>query len=283
MPIAHHVMLRLKDSRVIAPSTRARRLVARTVFRLASDSGLLAFRAVDTHLHLELACAYDVAKETTRRIEISLARQLHPGIGFVTPHIKPIVDQFHLRKTFRYVLDQAAHHGFDDDPFHEASNLPDLLGLRTLGRFTTGNVRALLPRVRREELLQLLGVETMETLGPGDPSLDQLVEAAAAAAALPDLRGRTREVVEARWAAIHAAESANSAELAQRLGLQRRVVQKIRARDVAEPLVRAVRLQLRWRSSQPNPDERLLADTQAVPKVDRDRTLRTLRTGRQVR
>lgn len=42
----------------------------------------------------------------------------------------PVVDQGHLVHTFRYVLDQAHHHGIDDDPWLEGTSLPELVGLR---------------------------------------------------------------------------------------------------------------------------------------------------------
>ena len=56
MALGHHIMLRLDDSRVIAPVVEDRRAMARAVLKAGRPFRLLAFRAADTHLHLEVAC-----------------------------------------------------------------------------------------------------------------------------------------------------------------------------------------------------------------------------------
>ena len=57
MAIAHHLMLRLVDSRVIAPTEASRLELARSVLTIGRDYDLLAFGAADTHAHLEAACS----------------------------------------------------------------------------------------------------------------------------------------------------------------------------------------------------------------------------------
>ena len=49
-------MLRLRDDRVIAPTTAARRTLAGVVLGLGREPGLLAFSGADTHVHLLVAC-----------------------------------------------------------------------------------------------------------------------------------------------------------------------------------------------------------------------------------
>ena len=139
MPIAHHVMLRTEERRVLAPSVMQRRALAAAVHEVAG-AGLLAFRGSDTHVHLLLLV------------------------------------------------------GFGSDPWHDASVLPDLLGLRVLGGDVRERVRERLPRVDRRRLLEILGVEALHA----GADLAIGVEAAAAAVARADLSGKARCVVAAR-------------------------------------------------------------------------------------
>jgi hypothetical protein len=54
-------------------------------------------------------------------------------------------------------LTQIKRHGVTHlDPLLEATNLPDLLGLRSVGRYTAANVRRVLPRIQRGQLLEML-------------------------------------------------------------------------------------------------------------------------------
>jgi len=83
-PLAHHLMLRLRDDRVIAPTTAARRTLAGVVLGLGREPGLLAFSGADTHVHLLVACDRAASGQLARRAEISLTRRLAPGVGFST-------------------------------------------------------------------------------------------------------------------------------------------------------------------------------------------------------
>ena len=140
------------------------------------------------------------------------------------------------------MLQQRAHHGLDGDPLREASNLPDLLGLRAIGAYTRANVRRLLPRVHRSELLEILGVPE---LTPSDGPFDLIVEATLAAAALPALAGSSPEVLAARRALVEVVgHQMAPAALARRIGVSRRTLFRIRARRGDDALVRSVHLQL---------------------------------------
>jgi hypothetical protein len=112
--LAQHVNISLRDHRVIAPSTAARRRLAYVVFRQCGPK-LLVFSGVDTHLHLELLCGRTAAGEIVRRIEIALQRWLQPQVGF-QHYCEPVRDQGHLRRAFFYILRQRERHGYDDDP-----------------------------------------------------------------------------------------------------------------------------------------------------------------------
>lgn len=248
-PLAHQVILRLRDDRVLAPTVAARRALAGAVARAGEPFSLLVFRAADTHLHIVALCPAPEAVELGRRVAIAIGRALALPVGFNTGHVRPVTDQAHLRSLFFYVLGQERHHGIDLDPFHDASNLPDLLGMRLLARHTLRTVRASLPRLRRADLLKPLGIAAL----PEEPaSYGPLAEAAAAAGGLPTLTGRSAEVVAARRAAVHTARDALSgAETARLLGLSERAITRLRGEETDKDLVLAVRRQLAVRAARP--------------------------------
>jgi hypothetical protein len=85
---------------------------------------------------------------------------------------------------------------------------------------------------------------------PAELSLAPLEDAAAAAFALPNLRGRTADVVAARRAALAVArDRARPGDAAAALGLSERTARHMLKRkgDVPRALVRAVHLQLALR------------------------------------
>lgn len=257
-PIAHHIRLRLRADRVIAPSTREQRLLATAALKLGRLFVLLAFRAADTHIHLQAACDGAAACEYGRRLAISLQRRLSIGVGFEPTYVQPILDQRHLVRTFFYILRQHTRHGLSNDPLHEASNIPDLLGLRINGRYTAGNVRAKLPRVTRPMLLEQLGCAELATSDdrPEDVCFDHLADAAAAAIGEPELRGRSSRIVAARRAAAHvAAPDLPSERIAQHLGIARRTVDRLLTEPAPAELVRAVTLQLAARAQRDLDDD----------------------------
>jgi len=242
--------MRLEVDRVITRSDGERRRLARIVLQRSIGFDLLAFRAVDTHLHLDLAEPRDRSVELCRRISISWYSVDPGGPRLITLDPKPIRDQWHLQNTFRYILDQAPRHGYEVDLFHEASVLVDLLGLRVTGAQVLARVRELLPRIRRQELLDRLGpVDLRRPIA----SFVRLAEAAAAAVALPDLEGRDAERSAARRAAALAVRPhLDTREIADLLGVSRRRVEQLQIGAdrprVGDALVRAVELQLRLRS-----------------------------------
>ncbi len=181
--LAWHLMFRTDDDRVIAPSTAARRALARTVYELAGPCGLLAFGAADNHLHVVVVCSRELAGRLAQRLAVALRARLGIAVRFFPTRFREVRDQRHLRAVLHYVLGQRNHHGLGSDPFLDASSLPELLGMRLLRTDSVGLVRELLPRVTRGELQKHLGVATLE-LGP---SLVQPVDAVAGALGLADL------------------------------------------------------------------------------------------------
>ncbi|MCC6525744.1 MAG: hypothetical protein IT373_24065 [Polyangiaceae bacterium] len=251
-PLGWHIGMRLADDRVLASTPHERRLLSRGVLRHGERARLVAYRAVDTHLHAELLCERAEVGRFTRSVGSAVAAALGRQVPLHMSFVKPIADQRHGLATLRYILGQERHHGLDSDPFHEASNLPDLLGLRVLGAHTARVLGQAFPRVRRLELLEAFGGAASSEA----QELELLEDAAAAAFALPDLRGRGPEIVVARRAAVQAAgRAATAGELARLLGAGVRTVERLRLQPCGPDLVAAVRGQWRlrsgWRASTP--------------------------------
>jgi hypothetical protein len=211
---------------------------------------LLAFGLADNHLHLLLACARELAAQLAKVVELSLRRRLALPVPFGPAHLTPVEDSRHLDRAFRYVLRQPERHGIDGDPHREASSLPDLLGLRPLGGFTAANVRRELPRIKRHDLLELLGVADLQ---PADGPVEWTVEATLAAAALPSLAGTARAIVVARRAALSVlSDRVPPRRAAEALGICDRTLRRTRRAPVDAALVEAIRGQLRLRLALPS-------------------------------
>jgi len=245
-PIAQHVTMRLADSRVIAPTPAARRIAAATLLECGAADGLLAFGVVDTHAHALVACSRARAGQFARRAEILLHARLRLSCPFDPARLRPILDQWHLQRAVTYVLTQDQRHGVALDPAHDGSSLHEVLGWRVVDTHLAKTLRALVPRLSVPPPVDggtLAGVEVRPEL---------LAEAAAAALALPDLRGRFPLRCAARRAAawVGVVERLHASDLADALEVTRRRVEQI----LVEPsppadLLRATRIQLRFRSA----------------------------------
>lgn len=244
-PIGYHTRIRLRGNRVIAPTTANRLMLVRIVCKMARKDNLLAFSVGDTHLHLESANSRLAAGRLVQRIESTSRRRLDLKGGFDEPYFKSIWEQQHLENTFEYDLTQNEHHGIGWDPYYETTNLLDLLGMRLVGDFTAGNVRSFLPRIKREYLIGILGVDPFVNVTV-NPLL--VAEAAASAVGLPELTGSSRPEIQARIAADHVVRSQlPSAQLASLLRTSERTLYRIRQRNPDPRLVRAISLQMKMR------------------------------------
>lgn len=245
-PIGFHVTIRLEDDRPIATTTAARRALARVVLTQGERRGLLAFGVADDHLHAELATDRATAGAFALYVETALSWQLRLGARFEPARIRPLHDQRHAYNTFHYAHRQDSRHELGLDRAREGTSLPDLLGLRVLETSLVARVRAHLPRVRRDDLARSFPADGFE----GAVNLEVLADAAAAALALPDLRGRSADVQRARRAAMHAAGlEVSSRRLGECLGLGIRAVQSLRKLPGEPPLIRAVQQQAALRTA----------------------------------
>jgi hypothetical protein len=246
MGLGYHVIQRLEDDRVLVRDTAARRVYAEAVLRLGKDAGLFCFGLPDNHSHVGLECDRATAGRFAQRLGTALRKRLELPVPFEPARLRPIRDQGHLVNAFGYIAAQAEHHGIDADPWLEATVVPDLLGLRVIGGYVLKRVRALLPRLRREHLLEKLGIDRLE----GGHDLTDLSDAAAAIIARSTLVGRRVRVLRARRAAVHVAraEGAKTAQIAELLALSSRTVRRLARKDAPASYVRAVKLQLGLRA-----------------------------------
>jgi hypothetical protein len=241
-PIGFHITMRVEGDRDLAASKEARRLFSRTVLRACRPFALLASNWVDTHGHLLTMGSREEAGEAVRRVQIALQLAMAPGAPFERAHFTPVRDASHLRNVFRYILGQAEHHGVQGDRFHDASNGPDLIGARVVGVWTAVNVRRYLRRVRREHILEAMGLPDPDGVAVV-PLLD-LRDAAAASVAAATLGGRTPDLVSARVAAVAVA----GPDAARLLGLPPRTLHRLRASPADPAIVRAIQQQLAMRA-----------------------------------
>lgn len=250
-PLAHHVMMRLDDGRVIARSGPEYRTAAAALLKQGEARGLLAFRVVDSHIHALLVCDRETAGAFARYAGGSLSKRLGLATPFSPARIDPVRTQSHLANTFLYVLRQERRHGIDSDPMHDGSSVPELLGMRVVAPWLRARVAAHLPRVRRSDLEPALGV-AFSTEGASEPPtlhIAALEESAAAAFALPRLVARRDTLaVEARLAAVHSIRDATLADVATPLAVDVATVCRLRSRVAPPAHVRAVTLQLAARS-----------------------------------
>ncbi len=237
------LVLRLGDNRAIAPSRAARRALARAIAALGNEFGVFAWCVADNHLHVAAFCAHESARELARRLAIALQRRLEPGVAFERPRLTPINDQAHARALLTYVIGQSAHHGASQDDAHEGNCVHDLVGTRTLMPWLPERVREHFPRVTRAHLLAPLGVEGFDERRGLD------ADAAAAAFALPSLRGRAAEVVDARRALVAVAGDFEAAQVATALNISPRSVWRLAKVPPPEAHARAVRRQLGLRAA----------------------------------
>ena len=238
--------MRLERDRVIAPTEAERRLLARTVLTVGRDFPIVAFRFGDTHGHMAVAGEEAVAAEAARRIESALKQRLQLPVSFARVEVTPIRDVWHMKNVVRYTFTQDEHHGFRNDPLHEASSLPDALGWRALDTPTAFKLKEQQPRLHRADLLGM--VRMADPQGPVRWDGDWR-DAVAAAICRADGSGKHRDALAARSALVHLAiDSFSPAEIRDRLGVSARAYGRLLEIMPSGAMKRAVRQQLVLRS-----------------------------------
>jgi hypothetical protein len=260
----------LSGGRVLAVTTGAKRTLARVVLEAGRPYRLLMARAVGGDLNLLSACSYPEALRFAHQVGHLLRGSLALPRLFPAPLIVPLRGRRQLRAAFWGGLRPPAASRDSSDPWGEASNLPDLLGLRLVGRHTAHCVERLLPRIATTDLARSLGV-TLDQLTAGPISshaLEQLADAAAAAVAAPDLDGRSRQLCDARRAAVRLAGHALSVQrIAGLLCCSNRSVRGLAKQPANPHLVEAIARQLRLRSAARKPPPPLATVPDAAASV----------------
>jgi hypothetical protein len=244
--IGYHVILRLKDERVIAATQADRRAAACIMIRQGRERGLLACAVVDAQAHAIVLCSRAEAGAYAGRTATSLSAALRLDVAFDAARIAPIRDQRQLANTFDCVLLQQDEHGsLSNSDFHDGTNLPDLIGMRVNGAYSRALLRDYLPRVSERALLERFRVDWSREVD-FDPAL--LIEATLAATGGRSLKGRKKETLVARRAAAGVARLRMEApELAQLFGIDVRTAFRLRSAKYDHELARAIELQLRFR------------------------------------
>lgn len=258
-PIGCLITMELEDRRTLAPTATERRIFARAATRIGGRFAVALFGVSGSSARIAAACTHEESGRLAHRLATSLRTLLHLP-GRFAPARRERVGPERLRMLVDSILEDTR-----DDPAHEATNLPDLLGLRRIGSTTDRILHQLLPQLRRSHLLSILGCDR---LAPGT-SLAHLRAATATSIAATDLGSRSREVVAARRAAVRAAREigASTDEIRDILGMSRNGIYNLELRTASPLLVDSIRLLLTLFDSM-TPQTRGAAQGHTVPETD---------------
>ncbi len=243
-PLAYHLILRLLDNRVIITTPSKRAILIQTINKLSLQRKLLAWRMADTHLHLLIVNNRREAGEFARVVEMALKRRLDLDIGFSPAYIKQIHGQQHFIKTFFYILGQGQHHKILNDPFHEASNVLDIIGLRTINSHAATLVNQYLPRVNKEAVLNLLNINLDKTI----KDFSVLRAATASVVGVDKFHKRVDSEIDVRAAAIKiVGNKLPVSTLAKQLDVSQRTIYRLKKRQANPMIIEALKSQLKMR------------------------------------
>lgn len=196
-----HLSLSVVGRLALARDERERRVLVRTFVR-ASQGRFLAFGLVDDHAHAGLVGPRP--RFLARDVRRALAA-VRPDLVIEAPYLKHVDTRRYLRWLVTYLLNQSVKHGLDVHPaLWTGSCFPDLVGARLLPGFSTAPLRAALPRLRVQNLLEDVGLDPLPLQPVDDDALlgagaARLAEVAASVHGVgPGLVGRTGPVVKAR-------------------------------------------------------------------------------------
>jgi REP element-mobilizing transposase RayT len=228
----------------------ARLLVAVRALVRTAGTWTLMFCIVDEHVHLAVKCD----RERAGRIAQATALAVRPyvgGNGLEPARIRPVSGNRHLDNLVGYLVRQPAKHGVNGHPaLWGGSCFLDLVGARVIDGFDPKRIAAAYPRYRVARLHDAVG---LAGASPAPASLDtvhriglaRLVEATAAAHAVPDLSGRARpaNTVRATAARLGLEAGFRCLEVSDALGVHRSQIGRL-ARRAREDLATAARVRL---------------------------------------
>lgn len=261
-----HATLRLEDNGLICPTKTMRRLVTHSIARIGADSPLVAWAFPDNHGHLAVRGGAEEASHLAWRVELAIQAYRETGAGAFQPRwLRARPDYGYLRNTTRYILDQAAHHGIQSDPFGESDCRVDVLGLRCVVPWARSRIREALPRLADDEIAETLGLSLTALRESACPitasELEHLREATCAVLAVNQLNGKSPLCARARAAAVLTCDrSVRTADIVAALGISAHGVRRIRRGEshwgeewltdpFSRPVPRAIAAQTRWRAA----------------------------------
>lgn len=247
-----HIMISTDGDLAMARDETERRQLVRAVVGVAAGR-LAVFNLVDQHLHL-LA-----RSDWPARLADSVRRVLRSRLGGLElrpPNVKPIRSRDHLLNCVGYILRQTDRHeiGGSNPALWTGSAFLDIVGARILYGFDLAVLVQEVPRLKKRELYEQVGLEPVELVPASDADLlragpARIAELAASVfAASPTYAGRRDETVKARALAAHVADGLDiaTAEIARFIGVAPRAVRYLEDRHRALQIVavRALRLRL---------------------------------------
>jgi hypothetical protein len=230
-----------------AGNSHAARQLAKAVLDLSRGYALLAFRLVGAELHVLVACSEQRAERLGCRLCAHFAPPERRGQPTVFAWTEAVTTRQALQDAFYRLMKPALGASQHRDGEHEASNLPDLVGLRVNGDYTRLNVRSLLPDVHAPELFAFLD---MPGISPPERFTiwEELPDAAAAAFAISDVHAPQPDARRARTAAVQTAcRHLPVARVSQFMRLRRRTVRRLQRTQIDRDALRAVSMQLMLR------------------------------------
>jgi hypothetical protein len=228
-------------------NSHAARQLAKAVLDLSRGYALLAFRLVGAELHVLVACSEQRAERLGCRLSAHFAPPERRGQPPLFGWADAITSREALQDAFYRLMKPALGGSQGHDTEHEASNLPDLVGLRVNGDYTRLNVRSLLPDVHAPELFAFL---EMPGISPPERFTiwEELPAAASAAFAISDVHAPQPDARRARTAAVHTARRhLPVARVSQLMRLRRRTVRRRQRTPVDRDALRAVSMPLTLR------------------------------------
>ena len=203
-----HLTFAASGRRTLTEGEPARRATVRAICRIARGDAPL-FSVVDDHLHVvvagDRARAGRLAGDLARGLRAVLSTEIEPA------RIRRVEGRSHLESLVDYVHRQGRHHGTGEDAvLGSGSSWPDIVGARVLAGFDPDRLLALLPRWRREDVLEKgRGRRSLAPPDLGRVDLGRIVGAAAFASGIgTTVGGRSPTVVAARAVVVRLARQA---------------------------------------------------------------------------
>lgn len=162
-PFAWHLTIRLdpKTSELSDPAECTR--LAETILETGEPFGLVAFRVQESRLRALLVAPQPSVRDFARHLRLCLAHRMELGTDHGSVRVLEVTDAKQFYWQLLHVLRGVALP--EHDRAAEASNLPDLLNLRTAGRYTKIRLRRLLPDLDPVSLWSLMSKDGRPGVG----------------------------------------------------------------------------------------------------------------------